>query len=74
MRLFFFIGCFFFEGNNVFVRVDDIDVVVVVVDYIVEYKVFFDKVGVIFGGGVGMDEVSLSLEDEFFKYDVDLNK
>ncbi|AAW40959.1 V-type H+-transporting ATPase subunit AC39 [Cryptococcus neoformans] len=73
-RLFPSIGRLFPEGNNALARADDIDAVVAAVDHIAEYKAFFDKAGVTSGGGAGTDEASSSLEDEFFKHDVDLNK
>ncbi|ADV19611.1 V-type H+-transporting ATPase subunit AC39 [Cryptococcus gattii E566] len=73
-RLFPSIGRLFPEGNNALARADDIDTVVAAVDHIAEYKAFFDKAGVTSGGGAGADEASSSLEDEFFKHDVELNK
>ncbi|KGB75624.1 V-type H+-transporting ATPase subunit AC39 [Cryptococcus deuterogattii 99/473] len=73
-RLFPSIGRLFPEGNNALARADDIDAVVAAVDHIAEYKAFFDKAGVTSGGGAGADEASSSLEDEFFKHDVELNK
>lgn len=73
-RLFPSIGRLFPEGNNALARADDIDAVVAAVDHIAEYKAFFDKAGVTPGGGAGADEASSSLEDEFFKHDVELNK
>ncbi|GFZ44740.1 V-ATPase subunit d [Saitozyma sp. JCM 24511] len=71
-RLFPTIGRLFPEGNNALARADDIDGVVASVDHIAEYKSFFDKAGATTGGAD--NEGASSLEDEFFKHDVELNK
>ncbi|WVQ72322.1 hypothetical protein IAR50_001872 [Cryptococcus sp. DSM 104548] len=73
-QLFPTIGRLFPEGNNALARADDVEAVVAAVDHIAEYKAFFEKAGVTSGGGAGADEASSSLEDEFFKWDVELNK
>ncbi|WWD22799.1 hypothetical protein CI109_107293 [Kwoniella shandongensis] len=74
-RLFPTIGRLYPEGNNALARADDVDAVIAAVDHIAEYKTFFDKAGVSSGGaGTGAEEASSSLEDEFFKHDVELNK
>ncbi|WVN88488.1 uncharacterized protein L203_103699 [Cryptococcus depauperatus CBS 7841] len=73
-RLFPSIGRLFPEGNNALSRADDVDSVVAAVDHIAEYKAFFDKAGITSGGGAGVEDASSSLEDEFFKHDVELNK
>jgi V-type H+-transporting ATPase subunit d len=71
-RLFPTIGRLFPEGNNALARADDIDGVVASIDHIAEYKSFFDKAGATTGGAD--NEGASSLEDEFFKHDVELNK
>lgn len=78
-RLFPTIGRLYPEGNNALARADEIEQVVQAVEHVAEYKSFFDKSGATSGqggqqgGGGGGDEGS-SLEDEFFKHDVELNK
>jgi V-type H+-transporting ATPase subunit d len=68
-RLFPTIGRLYPEGNNALARADDIESVVAAVDHIQVYRSFFDK------AGTGNDDDSgSSLEDEFFKHDVELNK
>ena len=68
-RLFPTIGRLYPEGNNALARADDIESVVAAVDHIQVYRSFFDK------SGTGNDDDSgSSLEDEFFKHDVELNK
>jgi V-type H+-transporting ATPase subunit d len=79
-RLFPTIGRLFPEGNNALARADDIESVKAACEHLVEYKAFFDAAGT--GGysggnaaGSGGDDAdSASLEDEFFKHDVELNK
>ena len=66
-RLFPTIGRLFPEGNNALARADDMDAVMAAVDHISTYRSFFDKAG-------GDDDAGSSLEDEFFKHDVELNK
>ncbi|WVQ82565.1 hypothetical protein IAT38_004694 [Cryptococcus sp. DSM 104549] len=73
-RLFPTIGRLFPEGNNALARAEDVESVVAAVDHIAEYRAFFDKAGVSGSGGGGADEAGSSLEDEFFKHDVELNK
>jgi V-type H+-transporting ATPase subunit d len=73
-RLFPTIGRLYPEGNNALARADDFDQVVAAVDHIQEYKAFFDKAGISGSGGGGGAEEGSSLEDEFFKHDVELNK
>lgn len=70
-RLFPTIGRLYPEGNNVLARADDIETVISAVDHISEYKAFFDKANINSNAG---GEDAGSLEDEFFKYDVELNK
>jgi V-type H+-transporting ATPase subunit d len=70
-RLFPTIGRLYPEGNNALARADDIDAVVAAVDHIPEYKAFLDKAGASSGND---NDGGSSLEDEFFKYDVELNK
>lgn len=73
-RLFPTIGRLYPEGNNALARADDIEQVVAAIDHCSEYRAFFERAG---SGGLGGDEDDASgssLEDEFFKYDVDLNK
>jgi len=69
-RLFPTIGRLYPEGNNALARADDMESVVSAVDHIPQYKSFFEKAGATTSDGEG----SSSLEDEFFKYDVELNK
>jgi V-type H+-transporting ATPase subunit d len=71
-RLFPTIGRLYPEGNNILARADDIETVVSAVDHISEYKAFFDKANI--NPDATSDESGSSLEDEFFKYDVELNK
>ena len=70
-RLFPTIGRLYPEGNNVLARADDIETVISAVDHISEYNAFFDKANINSNAG---GEDAGSLEDEFFKYDVELNK
>jgi len=71
-RLFPTIGRLYPEGNNALARADDIDAVVSAVDHISTYRAFFDKAG---SANHNSDEdTGSSLEDEFFKHDVELNK
>jgi len=72
-RLFPTIGRLYPEGNNALARADDFDQVFAAIDHVPEYKTFFDKAGMSSGNG-GSGEEGSSLEDEFFKYDVELNK
>lgn len=74
-RLFPTIGRLYPEGNNALARADDYETVIAAVDHIAEYKAFFDKTGGA-GGNTGANDDSggASLEDEFFKHDVHLNK
>ncbi|WWC67177.1 uncharacterized protein I206_101084 [Kwoniella pini CBS 10737] len=73
-RLFPTIGRLYPEGNNSLARAEDLDSVIQSVDHISEYKTFFDKSNI--GSNVNAEDgnESSSLEDEFFKYDVELNK
>ena len=73
-RLFPTIGRLYPEGNNALARADDIEAVVAAVDHISEYRAFFDKAGASSHTAGDDDEGGSSLEDEFFKYDVELNK
>ncbi|WWC85432.1 uncharacterized protein L201_000295 [Kwoniella dendrophila CBS 6074] len=77
-RLFPTIGRLYPEGNNQLSRSEDLDSVISAVDHISEYKAFFDKSNLQHqggeGGADGVGEGGSSLEDEFFKYDVELNK
>jgi V-type H+-transporting ATPase subunit d len=68
-RLFPTIGRLYPEGNNALARADDIEAVVAAVDHIQVYRSFFDKAGT-----TSDDDSGSSLEDEFFKHDVELNK
>lgn len=68
-RLFPTIGRLYPEGNNALARADDIESVVAAVDHIQVYRAFFDKAGT-----SSDDDSGSSLEDEFFKHDVELNK
>lgn len=81
-RLFPTIGRLYPEGNNALARAEDLEAVVSAVEHISEYRAFFDKAGATSsnggggsgaGGGDSGDGAS-SLEDEFFKHDVELNK
>lgn len=71
-RLFPTIGRLYPEGNNALARADDIEAVVSAVNHIPQYRAFFDKSGT--GGSAAADDSGSSLEDEFFKHDVELNK
>lgn len=78
-RLFPTIGRLYPEGNNALARADDIESVKGACEHLLEYKGFFDAAGSVGGqsgyaGGGGDDADSASLEDEFFKHDVELNK
>lgn len=87
-RLFPTIGRLYPEGNNMLARADEVEQVVQAVEHIAEYKAFFDKAGSAAtgagaagqvngngtGNGNGAADEGSSLEDEFFKYDVELNK
>lgn len=77
-RLFPTIGRLYPEGNNALARAEDVDSVRAACDHLVEFKGFFDKAGTGMGGANGggaADEADeASLEDEFFKHDVELNK
>ena len=74
-RLFPTIGRLYPEGNNALARADDYETVIAAVDHIAEYKAFFDKTGGAGGNSAANDESGgASLEDEFFKYDGELNK
>lgn len=81
-RLFPAIGKLHPEGNNALARAEDAEGVKAAVEHVPEYKAFFDAAVGSSGGGSGArsggaedeDADSASLEDEFFKYDVDLNK
>jgi len=70
-RLFPTIGRLYPEGNNALARADDIESVVAAVEHIQVYRAFFDKAGTSSGND---DDSGSSLEDEFFKHDVELNK
>lgn len=70
-RLFPTIGHLYPEGNNALARADDLDAVIAAVDHLAVYKAFFDKANPNNGGD---DDSGSSLEDEFFKFDVELNK
>jgi V-type H+-transporting ATPase subunit d len=72
-KLFPTIGRLYPEGNNVLARADELDQVKLACDGVADYKNFFDPAAANGGGGGGSDEHS-SLEDKFFRYDVDLNK
>lgn len=71
-RLFPTIGRLYPEGNNILARADDIETVIASVDHISEYKAFFDKANT--NPNSTSDDSGASLEDEFFKFDVELNK
>ncbi|ORX41267.1 vacuolar ATP synthase subunit D [Kockovaella imperatae] len=77
-RLFPTIGRLYPEGNNALARAEDIESVVAAVDHISEYRAFFDKSGAASnqngGAANGTGDEGSSLEDEFFKHDVELNK
>lgn len=77
-RLFPSFGRLYPEGNNALARADDVDQVKGVCDGVMEYRAFFE--GGTGGGanghsnGASGGEGGLSLEDRFFRYDVELNK
>ena len=73
-RLFPTIGRLYPEGNNALARAEDIDSVVAAVDHIAEYRAFFDKSGTSGQNGNNANDEGSSLEDEFFRHDVELNK
>ncbi|RXK35080.1 V-type H+-transporting ATPase subunit AC39 [Tremella mesenterica] len=74
-KLFPTIGRLYPEGNNALARAEDLDAVIAAVDHIAEYKTFFEKAGSgSYGNGGDEGESGNSLEDEFFKHDVELNK
>lgn len=77
-KLFPTIGRLYPEGNNALARADDVESVIQAVDHISEYRSFFEKAGGASGLGQsnGADDNNdgASLEDEFFKFDVELNK
>lgn len=80
-KLFPTIGRLYPEGNNALARADEVEQVVQAVEHVAEYKAFFEKSGATGGQGAGGGgtgaggaEEGSSLEDEFFKYDVELNK
>lgn len=78
-RLFPTIGRLYPEGNNALARCEDIDSVKASVDYIPEYKAFFDAAGkyaggAANGGAAGEEADGASLEDEFFKREVQINR
>lgn len=78
-RLFPTVGRLYPEGNNALARADDIESVKAACEHLVEYRTFFDAAGTgSYGGGAngsaGDEADSASLEDEFFKHDVELNK
>jgi V-type H+-transporting ATPase subunit d len=74
-RLFPTIGRLYPEGNNALARADDIEQVISAIDHVGEYRAFFERAGGSNNMGGDMDEnAGSSLEDEFFKYDVELNK
>jgi V-type H+-transporting ATPase subunit d len=70
-QLFPTIGSLYPEGNNALARAEDVESVIAAVDHIAEYKAFFDKAN---PQSSGDDDSGSSLEDEFFKFDVELNK
>jgi V-type H+-transporting ATPase subunit d len=77
-RLFPTIGRLYPEGNNALARAEDVDTVKACVDYIPEYKAFFDNASKSTGNGNGLsgsdDSDGSSLEDEFFKREVQVNR
>lgn len=74
-RLFPTVGHLYPAGNNALARADDIEQVVAAVDHLSEYRTFFEKAGTANTASGGDDaDAGSSLEDEFFKYDVELNK
>lgn len=82
-KLFPTIGRLYPEGNNALARAEDVDTVKACVEYIPEYKAFFDNAskstgsgggGGMNGGAGGDDSDGASLEDEFFKREVSINR
>lgn len=75
-KLFPSFGKLFPEGNNALARADDPDQVKAVIDNVLEYRPFFEAAaaGGAGTGGGGSGEGGASLEDRFFKFDVELNK
>ncbi|WOO77039.1 V-type proton ATPase subunit d [Vanrija pseudolonga] len=75
-RLFPTIGHLYPVGNNALARADDVEQVLQAVDYVPEYRAFFDRAGTANQHSAGDDgaDAGSSLEDEFFKHDVELNK
>lgn len=61
------IGRLYPEGNNVLARADELEQVKQACDGVADYRAFFD-------GQPGTQDDHASLEDKFFRYDVDLNK
>jgi V-type H+-transporting ATPase subunit d len=73
-RLFPTIGRLYPEGNNMLARADDVEQVMAAVDHVPEYRGFFDRAGASNTTTTDDQEAGSSLEDEFFKHDVALNK
>ncbi|CAK9784380.1 putative vacuolar ATP synthase subunit D [Cutaneotrichosporon oleaginosum] len=73
-RLFPTIGRLYPEGNNMLARADDVEQVMAAVDHVPEYRAFFDRAGTANTTSTDDQEAGSSLEDEFFKHDVALNK
>jgi V-type H+-transporting ATPase subunit d len=81
-KLFPTIGRLYPEGNNALARAEDVDTVKACVEYIPEYKAFFDNASKPTAGGNGAaasinggdDSDGASLEDEFFKREVSVNR
>jgi V-type H+-transporting ATPase subunit d len=77
-KLFPTIGRLYPEGNNALARAEDVDTVKACVEYIPEYKAFFDNAskstGSSGGASGGEDSDGASLEDEFFKREVSVNR
>ena len=81
-KLFPTIGRLYPEGNNALARAEDVDTVKACVEYIPEYKAFFDNASKstgssgagLNGGAAGEDSDGASLEDEFFKREVHINR
>lgn len=70
-RLFPTIGRLFPEGNNALARADELDQIRQACDGIAEYRKFFDTSANASGNE---ESVAEQLEDQFFKYEVHLNK
>lgn len=70
-RLFPTIGRLYPEGNNALARAEEMEAVIAAIDHVPEYRAFFDKADT---SGTAGDDAGSSLEDEFFKHDVELNK